>query len=228
MSGASGTSTITGAGGAPVDASGIDGGALRDWQAVRDAADIQYLPVLPPAPPKDPAWLNALAEALKAIFEPLGRLIGLSWPVLEKLLIGVAVLAVGLLLWRLLAPLLAARRKSRANPAPDWAPSAAEALALLEDADRLAALGQYDEATHLLLKRSVGQIAAARPDWLHPASTAREIAVLAGLPARARDAFALIAARVERSLFALVPLGPDDWQAARAAYTQFALTELAA
>ena len=109
-----------------------------------------------------------------------------------------------------------------------WAPSAAEALALLEDADRLAALGQYDEATHLLLKRSVGQIAAARPDWLHPASTAREIAVLPGLPARARDAFALIAARVERSLFALVLLGPDDWQAARAAYTQFALTEIAA
>ncbi len=47
-----------------MNASGIDGGALRDWQAVRDAVDIQYFPVAPPAPPQDPAWLKAFAEAL--------------------------------------------------------------------------------------------------------------------------------------------------------------------
>ena len=38
----------------------------------------------------------------------------------------------------------------------------------------------------------------------------------------------VIAARVERSLFALVPLGADDWQAARTAYAEFALERLPA
>ena len=98
-----------------------------------------------------------------------------------------------------------------------------EALALHDDADRLAAEGRYDEATHLLLKRSVGQIAAARPGLLEPSSTAREIAELPALSEAARGAFALIAGRVERSLFALRSLTADDWRAARAAYADFAL-----
>jgi hypothetical protein len=79
----------------------------------------------------------------------------------------------------------------------------------------------------LLLKRSVGQIADARPDWLGPSSTAREIAALPALPERARGAFTTIAERVERSLFALRRLSADDWQAARAAYADFALHDLA-
>ena len=99
---------------------------------------------------------------------------------------------------------------------------------MLDDADRLAAEGRFDEATHLLLQRSVGQIAAARPEWLEPSSTAREIAALPALPEPARHAFGVIAERVERSLFALRRLGPDDWQAARAAYADFALAAPAA
>ena len=134
--------------------------------------------------------------------------------------IGVAILA--FLVWRLLAP-LRLRRRDEQQAAPEWTPDAGEALALLDDADRLAAEGRYDEATHLLLKRSVGQIAAARPDWLEPSSTAREIAELPALPQAARGAFATIAERVERSLFALRSLSADDWGAARAAYAEFAL-----
>jgi len=38
----------------------------------------------------------------------------------------------------------------------------------------------------------------------------------------------VIAERVERSLFALRRLGADDWQAARAAYADFALAAPAA
>jgi hypothetical protein len=72
----------------------------------------------------------------------------------------------------------------------------------------------------------VAHIAATRPEWLHPASTAREIAGLRPLPQRARDAFALIAARVEQSRYALRPLAAADWQAARAAYADFALQRL--
>ncbi len=92
-------------------------------------------------------------------------------------------------------------------------------------ADRLAAEGRFDEATHLLLQRSVGQIAAARPDLVEPATTARELAAMGALPDAARTAFGTIAGRVERSLFALRALGADDWQAARAAYADFALPQ---
>jgi len=108
-----------------------------------------------------------------------------------------------------------------------WRKGAA-ALALLDEADRLAADGRFDEATHLLLQRSVGQIAEARPDLVEPSSTAREIAAQPALPEKARGAFAVIADRVERSLFALRRLSLEDWQAARAAYADFALahTEL--
>lgn len=205
------------------------GDAIRDWEAVRAATDIQYAPLAvppPPAPKPPPEWLELLGTMLKAVFEPLGRLLGLSWPVLEKLLVGLAAIAVLLLVWRIGRALLTARRRAAAASAtaePAWAPSAESARALLDDADRLAAEGRYDEATHLLLRRSVADIAESRPDLLRPASTAREIAVLPVLPQAARDAFGVIAERVERSLFALRPLGAEDWNAARGAYARFAL-----
>jgi hypothetical protein len=202
--------------------------AARDWQAVRADAAIQYAPLPPFKPPEPPGWLKLLGEWLRAIFEPIGEAIGLSWPVLEKLLIALAVLGVLLLIWRLAAPLLARRRRSPPAPEPDWAPGRAAAEALLEDADRLAAEGRYGEAVHLLLRRSVGHIAEARPEWLLPASTAREIAAFPMLPERARRAFGAIATRVERSLFALRDLDAADWTAARSAYADFALAELSA
>src|SRR5690606_26314616 len=128
----------------------------------------------------------------------------------------------GYLAWRLTEPL----RRRRSNPPPEaaeWQPDTEAALALLEDADRLAALGRYEEATHLLLRRSVEHIAEARPGLLEPSTTARDIAGLPCLPGRAGRAFRVIADRVERSLFALRGLSAEDWQQARAAYAEFAL-----
>ncbi|MEP7222348.1 MAG: DUF4129 domain-containing protein [Novosphingobium sp.] len=202
--------------------------ALRDWQSVRDAADIQFAPVKPvvQVPPKPPAWLEAIGRFLKRILEPVGEAIGMSWPILSKVMLALAAIAALFVLWRLLSPLLGYRRKPKAAKEPEWAPDRAAALALLDDADKLAAAGRFDEAAHLLLMRSVGEIALARPDWLNPASTAREIAGIAGLPERARTAFARITALVERSLFALRPLDAADWQSARAAYADFALAGL--
>lgn len=199
----------------------------RDWAAVRASADIQYAPVVPPKPPVPPAWLEALGRFLRDLFEPLGRALGLSWPVLQWILIGLAVIGVLLIAWRLLAPVLFKRRVAAA-PEVEWSPDRSAALALLEDADRLAIDGQFAEATHLLLRRSVQQIADARPDLVHPASTAREIAGLAALPERARAAFTHISSRVERSRFALRGLDEGDWQVARAAYAEFALERLPA
>lgn len=199
----------------------------RDWAALHAQGDIQFAPLRPMAPPRPPAWLEKLQKWLAEQLAPLGEWLGGNWHVLKWALLAVAVLLLALLAWRLLAPLAGWRRKPRAAE-PDWSPDRGEALALLEDADALAAAGRFDEATHLLLVRSVGQIRAVRPDWLEPSSTAREIAALPSLPGGARAAFGIIAGRVERSLFALLPLGREDWLAARAAYADFALGELQA
>ncbi len=198
------------------------------WRAVRGDDTIQFAPTtFKPKPPSEtPEWLKAFGKFLKSLFEPVGEAMGMSWPVLSKVLIGVGVICLLLLAWRMAAPWLERNRRKADDDLPEWVPDKGAALALPEDADRLAAAGKFDEATHLLLTRSVGQIAAVRPAWLNPASTAREIALNTGLPEKARNAFAAIAQLVERSLFALIPLQAEDWQAARAAYSDFALSEI--
>ncbi|MGX7951619.1 hypothetical protein ACWPM1_03545 [Tsuneonella sp. HG249] len=206
------------------------GEAGEAWEAVRADEAIQFTPVevAPPEPREPPSWLDAFFEWLGSLLEPLGRALGLSWPVFKWVLLAIGVGAALLLLWRMLAPALGWRPRPGEAGAEeaDWTPDAGAALALLEDADRLAADGRYDEATHLLLQRSIGQIADVRPDLVEPATTARELSALSALTDSARAAFGTIATRVERSLFALRSLDRDDWQAARAAYAEFALATL--
>jgi hypothetical protein len=203
------------------------------WEALRADGDVQLTPVaIPETPPPEPGWLEqALQNLLRWFAEllaPLGEVLGASWWWLQWMLAG----CVGLFALVLLAQLLGKERGRRGNRAQadpeqeEWRPEAAASSALLEDADRLAAEGHFDAATRLLLHRSVGQIAAARPDWVEPSSTARELAALPALPDAARAAFGVIAARVEASAFALSPLARADWEAARAAYAEFALARI--
>lgn len=204
--------------------------AARDWQAVHADPSIQFTPIKAPAAPTEPpGWLKALGEFFEALFGPIGRAMGISWPVLQWVLLGLAAVVVGWLIWRILRPLIDRRRLSKdtAAEAASWAPAQEQARALLAEADRLAADGHYDEATHLLLRRSVEHIAETRPEWVQTASTSREIAAIAGLSDSARATFGLIAARTERSLFALQRLELGDWQAAREAYARFALDRIA-
>jgi hypothetical protein len=201
------------------------------WERLRGDGDIQFAPVaIPEIKPPEPSWfermLAELFQFLGELFAPLGQLLGASWWWLQWALLGLVAVFVILLLWRNVAPLRLGRRKPAAAEEGDWTPEQAAALALLEDADRLAAEGRFDEATRLLLQRSVGQIAAARPELVEPSSTARELAALPALPEAARNAFRVIAERVERSLFALRALERTDWEAARAAYADFALARL--
>jgi hypothetical protein len=211
------------------------GDFARDWEAVRAASDIQYAPVKVPEQSPPPEWLQRFFKWLGEVLEPfgdflanvfgsIGRFLGVSGQVIMWSTLALAATLIVYLLWRTFAPMLAnAPRGGPGETAPEWAPDARQALALLEDADKLAAEGRFEEATHLLLKRSVGQIVEARPGLLEPSSTAREIAELPDLSHGARSAFGVIAERVERSLFALRSLSAEDWQAARAAYAEFAL-----
>ena len=206
------------------------GEAGEAWEAVRADEAIQFAPVevAPPEPRAPPGWLDAFFEWLGELLEPLGQALGLSWPVFKWVLLAIGIGAALLLMWRMLAPALGwrPRRGEAGDDEESWTPDTGAALALLEDADRLAAEGRYDEATHLLLQRSIGQIAEVRPDLVEPASTARELAALGALTDSARTAFGTISTRVERSLFALRSLDSEDWHAARSAYAEFALAPL--
>ncbi|WP_155806035.1 hypothetical protein [Erythrobacter litoralis] len=199
--------------------------ASEAWESVRADSDIQFQPLPPPEPPETPAWLEALNEFLADIFGPLAQAVAGSWPVLKWVLLAGGVALLLLLVWRIVEPYVTTPRAK--EPQEEWSPDTQEALALLEDADRLADGGDFAGAVHLLLARSVGQIAAARPGLVEPSSTARELAGQQSLPAKARAAFAVIATGVERSLFALQDLGRDDWERARTAYSDFALERLA-
>ena len=192
--------------------------------------EIQFAPVpdIVVPPPQPPEWLLAVLKFLANLFEPLGRLLvwilGESWSGVQILLIVLTACAVLWLAWTLLWPLWRDRRR-KSETEPNWAPAREAALALLEDADRLAAQGRYGEAARLLLERSVRQIATARPEWLTPSSTAREIGAIRDMPGPARLAFGEISRVVERSLYALRSLAAEDWASAREAYAEFALTE---
>jgi hypothetical protein len=207
---------------APLHASGAGEPA---WTKVRAMGDIQFTPLSPAPRPvsETPHWFRAIVEWLAAWLGPIGRWLGANARLFEIGAIAVVVLFAG---WIIVGMLRSRQSRTRGIARPDepvWRPDAAKAAALLSDADQLAAAGRFDEEVHLLLRRSFDDIATTRPDWLTPASTAREIAGLAALPAAARTAFAVIAGEVERSRYALLPLGNPDWTRARAAYATFAV-----
>lgn len=218
---------------APSDSLANSGGSPpAGWEQLRADDNIQFAPVtIPETPRPEPSWLSeqidAFSKWLGEVLAPVGDALGSSWWWLRWVPVALVAIFAIVLLIRLVDPsLLRFGRGAKAKvavPEEPWRPDAATSLALLEDADRLAAEGRFDEATHLLLQRSVAQISAARPDWVEPSSTARELAALPALPGPARAAFGVIATRVETSLFALRPLARADWEAARAAYAEFAL-----
>ncbi|MFN3864045.1 MAG: hypothetical protein ACK4RT_07160 [Erythrobacter sp.] len=219
----------------PIESAGQSGvspvAGADPWKALRADGDIQFAPVeIPEIKPPEPSWFERmLAEVfgfLAELLVPVGQVLGASWWWLQWVLLAALAGFVIVLLRRMFGPAIARRHTATADIEEEWRPETAASLALLEDADRLAAAGRFDEATRLLLQRSVSQIAAVRPELVEPSSTARELAALPALPDGARTAFGIIAERVERSLFALRALDRADWEAARAAYANFALARL--
>lgn len=198
----------------------------RAYADLRADDSIQFGEVELPEIEPQSNWFTDFMQWLGEFLAPVGQALVYSWPVLQWVLILGGIGLILYALWRTFGPDLQATRSKSEKP-DDWVPDQNEAIALLEEADRLASEGLYDEATHLLLKRSVGQIAAARPEIVEPSSTARELSAEPRIPEGARAAFTIIATRVERSLFALTKLGHEDWQAARDAYAEFALEQKA-
>lgn len=171
--------------------------------------------------PEPPEWLKPFVEALAKIGP---YMIYLFW---GAVIIGIAIIALLLVLeargvaWRL--PWR--RTRKEAEEKDEWRPDAGAAQILLSEADALAARGAYDEAVHLLLRRSVADIATRLPDFLRPSLTARDIAAAGSIPTRPRAAFSEIARIVESALFARRPVGAEGWQRARGAYERFAFRD---
>jgi hypothetical protein len=177
---------------------------------------LQFHVAAPKPPPPAPDWLMALLEFL-GDFAPMFKLV--FW-------LGLAAIA-AIVLWVIGREVLRIRLPDRHRPAApsgegDWRPATAAALALLSDADALAEQGRYDEAVHLLLLRSIGDIDGRLPNTVRPALTARDIAELNRLPATARPAFSRIARVVEASLFGGRAVDRDAVVECRQAYEAFA------
>lgn len=196
------------------------------YKDVRADEDIQFA-VEQFKPPEIPQWWKDLSAWLEQLFVPVAEVIVYAWPVLKYVLLGLLAAGVLALIWVILAPYIEEwrGRQPRVKDEQEWRPEEGAARRWLEEADVLAGKGQYDEAAHLLLYRSIEDIERRRPHMLRPSNTAREIERFESLPDRARNMFAVIAGYVERGIFGATPIGQDGWTAARNAYGEFALAD---
>lgn len=175
-------------------------------------------------PNEPPTWLEPFLKSLKPFLDFLVAI----GPVLKYVFWGGLIIGLLLIVYfviRETVPDSWFRRRKTAVAATDWRPDGAKALALLEDADGLAAAGRFEEAIHLLLFRSIDDLAGRRPGAVKPALTSRDIATLEVLPSEARAAFARLAQAVERSFFGGLPAGAAEFGTARRDYEAFAFAE---
>ncbi|MBZ9647739.1 MULTISPECIES: DUF4129 domain-containing protein [Sphingomonadaceae] len=210
-------------------------------RALLAGGDVQFDMIAAPGRPPPPAWLKALGEWLEWALAPVGRFlrwIGSFMPdapyariVLWTMIAALALLILWIVVdrvrhgvWRW--PRWRRRRSAAAVDAAqeDWTPDAAPARAWLEEADALAAQGDYAQAVHHLLLRSVEDMARRRPQIVRPALTSRDLARADGIPSAPRRLFTEIASAVERSLFGGRPIDADEWGRCRHAYADFAQT----
>jgi hypothetical protein len=207
--------------------------------ALKADSSVQFTLQPAPLPAPPPKWLIEFFHWLGKVLEPIGRFF--AWlgsfmpdaPYARIFLWSVLAVAAAMLLWAVYLRLrygewrMPRRRTSR--PAgvdaveEEWAPDAAPVRAWLREADLLAEQGRFAEAAHLLLVRSIEDIARRRPRLVRPALTSRELADADAIPDPARNLFAGIARLVERSLFGGRAVDAQEWSSARNAYADFAL-----
>jgi hypothetical protein len=171
-------------------------------------------------PPRPPSWLIDLLNGLSA-----------GWPVLRFVFLAALVVVALLAVYGLARAIIERAGSGTGRRAPttalnlprnDLRPTPARARALLEEADRLAAEGRFDEAAHVLLYRTIDDLEGRRPHAVRPALTSRDIAALEVIPTPARTAFSVIAQAVEKSFFGARSLDEIGFVACRQAYQAFA------
>ncbi|MEE9272312.1 MAG: hypothetical protein V3U57_03470 [Robiginitomaculum sp.] len=122
----------------------------------------------------------------------------------------------------------ALKQKSKTTPEiPTYHPDLETAKTLIKDADKLAAAGRFEEAVHMLLFRSIGDIERKRPHAIKRSLTSREISELSILTPKAKDGFTFIGRMVESSFFGGRRLGAQDYTRSKAAYENFAYEKIA-
>ncbi len=156
-------------------------------------------------------------------------------PLFQIIFYGLLALAVAYILYLILAAVIIAKRShvkaDKIEDIPDipvYQPDAETARVLMDDADSLAAQGNFAEAVHILLFRSIQDIEDKRPHHVKRSLTSREIAGLSILSPKARDVFSQIGQLVENSFFGGKPLGAKDYELSKAAYKAFAFENVAA
>lgn len=168
---------------------------------------------LPAVKPPDLSWVKPLVELLSHS--------GPFWRIAFWALVVLLVVLAGRFAWRVFVRWQ--RRETTPAERPDWRPETGPARALLAEADALAAAGDFAAAVHLVLLRSVEQIAARRPGIVVPALTSRDIACLPALPSDVARAFAFIGGVVETGLFGARTVDSDAWTRCRTAYADVAV-----
>lgn len=204
-------------------AAAVDPAVARTLARIRAAGDTQTDFSAPPPPdPPDPAsaqWLVDLFRWLAGDGNVWVK--GVALALIAALMLAILYFTVPVVRetvdrWLRRMP------KAAAPDAPGWQPDAANARNLLAEADALAAEGRFAEAAHLLLGRSVEDIAQRKPGLIKPALTARAIGNAQDLPGAAREALVRIVAAVERSRWARRTIDASDWADSRSAYEVFA------
>ncbi len=194
--------------------------------ALLQQTDLQFRLAKATPPPRSPFW-EWLAKQLKPVADALAPAGKALAPLAPYIFWGGVALGAAFILFLIGQRLFVVQRgltvgklKLSAGAEP-WRPAPEQARALLEEADRLAQAGQFVEAAHLILLRSVQDIETRRPRAVAISLTSRDIARLDALPPPARALFAGIAEAVEISLFGGRPMDGEGYARCRNAYSSF-------
>lgn len=111
-------------------------------------------------------------------------------------------------------------------PAPERPATDAQLAAVIErprdDADELASQGRYADAIHILLLRTLHELASQHLVRVTPAMTSREILARVSLLGDAREALAGLIVAVEQTWFGDAVPTADDYARCRAQFDRFA------
>lgn len=185
---------------------------------------------LPKPDLKAMAFWKKVMDAIGHFFEQVANVFAPLGPYMPYILGVLAIALIALLLSPVVRLMISTRfqrlfQRDHLRADAPWRPTREAVVALLADIDALAAKGNYEEAVHLLLARSVADINAFRPNLVRKHYSARDISSHPLLPEAARPAFIEIVRWVEMSYFAGIPAGKAGFDACRAAYVAFVAAE---